>query len=69
MKLREYFDKYQVNRTAFAKEHDITISQVFRIQEGNPITLFTAAKLVQCTDGEVSFEDLLTEKEKMHLGL
>jgi predicted transcriptional regulator len=63
LKLKEYLEKHCIQQNAFCEKHDIPIQTFIRAKNGGDIRLSTANKIVEATDGEVEFEDLLCIQE------
>lgn len=65
MGIEEYLSKYGMTKRGFAKRLGITESALHKIIAGtNSPRRATAQKIVELTNGEVTFEDLFKRKEE-----
>lgn len=65
MELKEYLKKYGITKTGFARRMGVTYDTVINIINGKAYpSAKTAQKIVELTNGEVTFEDLFKKKEK-----
>ncbi|MCB9093038.1 MAG: helix-turn-helix transcriptional regulator [Halobacteriovoraceae bacterium] len=65
MELKDYLKKYCVTKTGFAKRLGVTYDSVLNIINGKAYpSAKTAQKIVELTNGEVTFEDLFKRKEE-----
>ena len=64
MTIGEYLSKYGMTKAGFARRLGITASNLHKIIAGiNSPRTTTAQKIVELTNGEVTFEDLFKKKE------
>ena len=60
MLLKDFFSKFSVNKTAFAKKSEVSLSQLNRILKGTVIpTLRTAKKISEATGDIVTLPEIL----------
>lgn len=65
MELEEYLKKYGTKKKWFADELGLSLTSLGRILKGSHYpSAKTAQKIVELTNGEVTFEDLFKKKEK-----
>lgn len=64
MKLSQYFEDNMINKKAFQKKIGMSSTILYRILNGKPITLATANKIVEATDGQVTYEDLVASQKR-----
>ncbi|MEM8727538.1 MAG: helix-turn-helix transcriptional regulator [Chlamydiota bacterium] len=63
MNLKEYLEKQHITKRGFAKDLGITESHFHKILNRTSLPSGkTAQKIVELTDGNVSFEDLFKKK-------
>lgn len=64
MELKEYLDKHYLTKRGFAKKLGVTDSTIHNFIAGRSHpTAKLAQKIVELTNGEVTFEDLFKKKE------
>jgi len=64
MNIEDYLKKYGITKRGFARRLIITESALHKIIAGiNSPRTTTAQKIVELTNGEVTFEDLFKKKE------
>ena len=59
MKLKQYLVKYRMSAEEFAAKCHMAITTVYRCLRGEKMGRNTAKRIEQCTDGEVSFEEVM----------
>lgn len=65
MKLREYFDRYGIMITRFAKIANVPVQTIYHVMWGEDIRLSSAIRIVEATKGQVDYKDLvLPDSEK-----
>lgn len=65
MKLREYFDKYNVNMSAFARECGVAVSTVFYYYHEKRTPYQKTAEIIEKkTDGLVTVKELRGKDER-----
>ncbi len=66
MNLEQYFKKYEINVSAFAKACDLHRGTLYNVLNGKrKISLQVAEKIYRQTNGEVTYNDLLNTKPKI----
>lgn len=64
MDLKEYLEKNFIIKAGFAKKIGLNVSTLHNILQGRAYpSAKTAQKIVELTNGEVTFEDLFKKKE------
>lgn len=63
MKFKDYLKHNCVNQSAFSKKYHLPNQTLSRVVKGCSVSLITAARIVDATKGEVSYEDLLSTDE------
>lgn len=63
MNLEEYFEKKCVNKRAFQRNHGIDQMTIRRAILKMPISMRTAKKIVDATEGVVTYEDLISDDD------
>jgi DNA-binding XRE family transcriptional regulator len=68
MKLRDYREKHGLTPEDIASRSGISRQTVWLIETGNGTSLDTALRIIRATNGEVTAEDLESEKQRRELG-
>ena len=64
MKVKEYFEKTKINKTAFCEKIGISSQYLYQIITGRSIPSYAIAKKIsEETDNQISIEDLCISKE------
>jgi len=58
LNISEFLEKNCLVQKYFCKKHGVTEQTMCRIKNGENIHLSTAKKIVEITDGQVTYEDL-----------